>query len=464
MVEIEYGDYLRVYGLPSDWKDSLIRLVSIENEKKQQALREHIWGAAKMPDRITPTFTEGDALVIPRGFKNELFDRLKKSGTSFETTYDTVGNEVQIDFESNVTLRPQQKIAKEAFLEHKSGLIMASPGFGKTTVALDCVCEIQQKTIILVDKADLAKQWINRAKDQFNMELGLIGDGEFNEQNVTVAIMQTLRSKSEELTEDNFWYKWGCVIYDEQHHSSSETYYEIVNKFPAKYRIGISATKGKSEAKERIAEFVFGPVIFEDKTNNLKPTVHRIKTDFEFDYRPTEKIGGKVIKNNYMDLLAALIEDEDRNAQIAEKIASQPDNAHLVVSRRLNHLENLREAVIARGFDPERCLMLTGKQASATRIEIAERADSGNIVIFSTVADEGLDIPRLDRIHLVFPSKNHETIRQQVGRGLRNHPDKDETIVYDYTDMSIGVIRNQWRNRMLKYYKENDFPIECYDS
>ena len=89
-------------------------------------------------------------------------------------------------------------------------------------------------------------------------------------------------------------------------------------------------------------------------------------------------------------------------------------------------------------------------------------ADSGSIAIFSTVADEGLDIPRLDRIHLVFPSKNHETTRQQVGRGLRNHPDKDKTIIYDYVDLNIPVTTNQWRNRMTKYYKPNKFPIEIH--
>lgn len=463
MIDIIYDSHLRISGLPTEWENSLINLVSIENDKKKQALREHLWNAHKMPDRITPAEREGDNLIIPRGFKTELLERLKSAETDFTFQDESVGNSIDIKFNRNVELRPQQKIAKDAFLKDRSGLIMASPGFGKTTVALDCVCEIQQKTIILVDKADLARQWINRAKEQFDLDVGLIGDGEFEEKEVTVAIMQTLRSRQDELTKDNFWYKWGCVIYDEQHHSSSDTYYEIVNMFPAKYRIGISATKGKSEAKERIAELVFGPVIFEDTTNNLKPNIYRIKTDFDFDYRPTERVGGKVIKNNYQDLLAALIDDEARNLQIAKKIAQEPSHAHLVVSRRLQHLENIRDKVIELGFDPDRCLHLTGKQGSSTRIEIAKRADEGNIVIFSTVADEGLDIPRLDRIHLVFPSKNHETIRQQVGRGLRNHPDKSETIVYDYTDMSIGVIRNQWRNRMTKYYKKNDFPIECYD-
>jgi superfamily II DNA or RNA helicase len=463
MIEIVSDSYLRIKNLPADWEEALSNLVSIENEKKSVAIKEHIWGAYDMPDRITPAQKIGDYFILPRGFKGQLLERLQRHNVEYTFTDKEISNKNIIEYKSNITLRPLQDIAKKSIIDNSQGLIMASPGFGKTTVSLDTICELQQFSIVLVDKSDLAKQWIKRGAEQFNLDIGLIGDGEFNIKPVTVAIMQTLRSRQDELDRDNFWFLWGCVFYDEQHHSSSETYYEIVNKFPAKFRIGISATKGKSDSKEKLSELIFGQVIFEDKTNNLKPSIQRIKTNFKFDYKPTKKIGRKVIKNNYQDLLNSLIEDDNRNNQIAKKISSEQECAHLIVSRRLQHLENIKNESINLGFPPEKCFMLTGKQSSDERLEIAELADKGNIAIFSTVADEGLDIPRLDRIHLVFPSKNHETIRQQVGRGLRNHENKTETIVYDYVDMSIGVIRNQWRNRMIKYYKENDFPIECYD-
>jgi len=296
------------------------------------------------------------------------------------------------------------------------------------------------------------------------MELGLIGDKEWNEMPITVATLQTLRSREEQLNDSDFWNLWGAVFYDESHHASSDTYYRIINKFPAKYRIGLSATKGKTKAKEKISELVFGNVIFEDKTNNLKPKIYKVSTGFKFDYEATEKIGNRVKRNNYQKLITTLVEDENRNYLVAEKISSQLENAHLVISRRLKHLEDIMEKSIELGFPEENCYMLTGKESSDERIRIAKLADAGSVAIFSTVADEGLDIPRLDRIHLPFPSKNHETIRQQVGRGLRNHPDKHHTIVYDYVDVNIGVARNQWRNRMNKYYKPNGFSIEVYES
>jgi superfamily II DNA or RNA helicase len=464
LIKITENNYLIVEGLPDNWKKPLNELVSVKNEKKETAQKEMIRGAEYMSDRVYFIEEEENCLKIPRGFKSELLERLDKYGADYDTFDIRNSNDnLSSDYHSNIDLRPKQKEAKQAIIENEQGLVMASPGFGKTTTALDTMLHLGQKTLILIDKSELAKQWIDRAKEQFNLELGLIGDGDFKELDITVATLQTLRSRSEQLTEEGFWNKWGAIFYDESHHASSETYYDIINRFPAKFRIGLSATKGKSPSREKISEFIFGPVIFEDKSNQLIPTVHRISTSFEFDYKPTDFINGRRVQNNYQKLVNALIADEGRNQLIADRINSEPSCAHLIISRRLNHLEALKEAVEAGGFPSERTYMLTGKESADERIRIAKLADSGSIAIFSTVADEGLDIPRLDRIHLVFPSKNHETTRQQVGRGLRNHDDKTETIICDYVDIEIPVTKNQWRNRMTKYYKPNKFPIEIHD-
>ena len=463
MIKIIIDSHLRLEGVPESWVGSLSDLVSIPNEEKIRAIKEHVWGAKTMPDRLTALEETEGCLIVPRGFFNEITNRLKNSNTEYIIEDNRFSNKQAFNIFSSIELREKQSEAKSLILEKEQGLVMASPGFGKTTVALSSIVDLSEKTIILIDKTELSKQWIDRASEQFGMELGLIGDKEWNELPVTVATLQTLRSREQKLDESGFWLKWGAVFYDESHHASSDTYYKIINKFPAKYRIGLSATKGKTKAKEKISELIFGEVIFEDKTNNLKPIIYKVHTDFSFDYQATEKVGNKVKRNNYQKLIKELVNNAERNNLVAKKIVKEPNNAHLVISRRLKHLEDIMNKTIELGFPEENCYMLTGKESSDERIRIAKLADAGAVAIFSTVADEGLDIPRLDRIHLPFPSKNHETIRQQVGRGLRNHPHKTHTIVFDYVDVNIGVARNQWRNRMNKYYRQNDFPIEVYE-
>jgi len=465
LIEIKVTNFIEVRGLPDKWVASLAKLVSVENEKKATAISEHTYGAEYLPDRLTYLEDQGDYITLPLGFEKELTTRLTETKTPYKRLRCTnfVSSKSYTDHDT-IALRDRQPEAKQAMLDNKHGLIMASPGFGKTTVGLHAILEIGQRTIILVDKTELAKQWIVRAKEQFGIDIGLIGDNQWNEQDITVATLQTLRSREEQLNNENFWDRWGVVVYDESHHAgSSDSYFNIVSKFKADRRYGLSATKGKSQQKSKVAELVFGPVLFEDKTNQLIPTVHRVKTNFQFEYRGTDIINGKRVQNNYQAMIKELIADIDRNKLIASKINNEPNCAHLVISRRLQHLEDVQSAVIEAGFDPKRCFMLTGKESSDRRLEVGRMADSGSIAIFSTVADEGLDIPRLDRIHLPFPSKNHETTRQQVGRGLRNHPDKDETIIYDYVDLEVSVMRNQWRNRLNRYYRPNKFPIESYE-
>lgn len=68
------------------------------------------------------------------------------------------------------------------------------------------------------------------------------------------------------------------------------------------------------------------------------------------------------------------------------------------------------------------------------------------------MADEGLDIPRLDRVHLTYPSRAEGKIEQQVGRIQRAFPGKKRAVVHDYVD-NVSLLRNQALNRR-KVYKQ----------
>jgi superfamily II DNA or RNA helicase len=101
---------------------------------------------------------------------------------------------------------------------------------------------------------------------------------------------------------------------------------------------------------------------------------------------------------------------------------------------------------------------MRGEEHGERRMEIAARADAGGCVILSTVADEGTDIPRLDRLHLVWPARKELTIVQQVGRVLRTHPDKRGVVVYDYVDEE-GMLAAQALAR-LRVYRRAGYAIE----
>lgn len=462
-MNIVVDNYIRipVSQIDESWIDPLLELVSILNEDKVTAMKEKIYGAKNMPDRIYLGGVVNDEIMLPRGFLPELERRLTEFGVDYNIKlYDSYKTRTLYEEDAvNVIPREDQLEAIEAIRDNNySGIANMSTGFGKTVVGLICALESGRKTLILVDKISLATQWQDRYDEHFDMvmPMGLLGDGEWDEQDITVATLQTIHSRKDQL-DDDWWDQWGLVIHDESHHVVSDTYHYILNNFSGA-RLGLSATVGKSPVKQEKAKLTFGPIIYENLEIKDKPKLFKIDTKFEYDYENThiDEKTNKRVQNNYQDLIATLIVDSHRNNLIGSYIASDVEAAHLIVSRRLAHLEAIQYSAISNGFPSQDCFMLTGKETLEERENIILRAAQGHIAIFSTVADEGLDIPRLDRIHLPFPTKDAEAIKQQVGRGLRKHPDKTECFVYDYVDVNCPVLKNQWRKRLNGYYRKNE--------
>lgn len=352
-------------------------------------------------------------------------------------------------------LSSKQDEATRAIIEHEQGIIKAATGFGKTVVVLKSIALARQKALVVVDKKHIAEQWRIRAREWLGIESGIIGDSAWEERGLTIALQQTLWSRKEELDRRNWWARFGFVCLDEQHHIPSRTYLEIIQSFPAKYRIGVSATKGKSPSKERISELVFGPVIFEHSELAIKPQVKVIDTNFKFNYHPTHKYRGKIKRNNYQAMIEALISDQYRNALIIKMIDWKGTN--LVVSRRILHLQELEHMLRNKGYKDT--FLMTGKESTARRQHIIDRADEGEVTIFSTVADEALDIPRLDRLYSVFPVRNPENIKQLVGRICRHHKAKLNPVCYDFVDKRVGVLMSQYKTRLYKYYKPHQLEV-----
>ena len=105
----------------------------------------------------------------------------------------------------------------------------------------------------------------------------------------------------------------------------------------------------------------------------------------------------------------------------------------LVLSDRVGHCEDLSDLVALRGIRPG-CMV--GTVPGKKREEIMSQARDGSIrVVFATqLADEGLDIPRLDTVVLATPTSSMSRLEQRCGRIMRPHPGKQSTLVIDIRD------------------------------
>ena len=106
---------------------------------------------------------------------------------------------------------------------------------------------------------------------------------------------------------------------------------------------------------------------------------------------------------------------------------------------------------------------MTTKKAKAERDAAIEQMRTGaKRFLFATysLAKEGLDIPRLERLFLATPQKDFAVVVQSVGRIARIFKGKADPVAYDFTDVKIGFMIGMARKRARIFRDNNCFFIE----
>lgn len=466
---------LRRDQLTDEQLDRLKQALTIADPDKERAVREEVWGADEWPDNIHLWETEGESVLLPRGI-GDMLDLILQPDKLLWIDQRTDAP-MSTSLWRNPLLRDYQEQAALTLMAHDQGVYEAPTGSGKTVTMLEVIRRLGRKALVIVNSTHIAEQWRERASQHLGVMPGLIGDGVWQEEpGLNVALQQTLWARRDSL--DGWWENWGLIVLDECHHVPARTFYDVIQRFPARYRYGLSATPEKQEGWERLVRASIGPVVHTTDEEPLiqagvihRPEVRILSSSFETDFWPTHRAHknedgvltctypkcnrtGLVHRNNWSDIVKELVDDAARNDLIATEIAKLlgEGRAIIVLSRRLGHLDNLARRVGAL-VGTENLYRLSGKEKTKTRMETYERAERGNIAIFATVGDEALDIPRLDTVVLAFPTKNAGLIEQQIGRASRAHPDKAPPLVIDVAD-PMSVLDNQLKSRMRVYRRK----------
>lgn len=446
---------------PDEILDVLKRRLTLTNKEYSKALEMGL-DTTDIEKEIVLYDTPPDLFLMPRGFAPTLAEILDNAEVEFEfddcrvcLPHEPFGNEIP--------LRPEQVKIADAIMEVEQGYGKSPTASGKTVACLAAIDQIG-KTLVIVNTMEIADQWVERIHEWLGEDYptGFIGDGEFeiSETGITVATVQTIWSRRAELWEEGFFDTFSGVCLDECHHGNARTYRWVMNQFSAKYRWGVSATPEKT-GDPRIMKLVLGDQFVEVTEKDvehsvMKPTIEVIPTQFDMEY---ESFGGG--RNNYQKILSALSEDDDRNQLIVDELmTNHRDHANLIISKRLEHLSQIWETLVAAGYPAEQIFTIVGKDERADRAASAEAASLGQCVVLSTLADEALDIKRLDRIHLIFPTKNPGLVKQQVGRIRRKHPDKLDAVVLDYHDWQVKPFHKQYMARRHEVYNPMGWPVK----
>jgi superfamily II DNA or RNA helicase len=259
-------------GLPSHIVDFIKQALIFPNPEKEVAKKQHLWNAHELPDEVFLWEKQGSTLVLPRGFATDLREGLNKLGYRLEWNDKRHSHSLEqwaVNAMTPIELRDYQEQAAQQMCELQQGVFESPTGSGKTITMLEAIRRIAQRSLIIVDKTNIAEQWRKEARDKLNVELGLIGDNEWGEAPITVALVQSLWS-SRELLESDWWGQWGLVVLDECHHAPAFSFQDIIQRFPAKFRFGLSATPKKGGRIVPYAQKIIGPNFKTTTSQELK--------------------------------------------------------------------------------------------------------------------------------------------------------------------------------------------------
>jgi len=392
----------------------------------------------------------GGYIKLPRGARYLLNGSFQTQDFRSKPAMPKLHFTVKLDDTSKSERFKGQSAAVKSMFENEQGQIIRPPGTGKTQIALAFIAECQTRTLVLVHTKDILKQWEEYARNAIpDLDIGIIQGKRVDIGHLTLATVQTVKRWVGPGPENKkFWRQFGCVIADEGHHGAANTWEIILNSCPAFYRFSFTASPTRADGLHPALKFVFGPIIHRQKFSSpVDLKVVPVRTKFYYPYRG---------KWDWTRMIDKLISDDKRNQQIVEVIEREAHsgNSILVLSRRIEHLERLDEAY---GGNSE---ILTGGRSDSDRKQILADFKAGTIrVLFATqLADEALDVPRLNRVLLVHPGKAEGRLIQQIGRAIREHASKKDAIVYDFVDWRISILRRQWSQRR-RAYKQNKIAI-----
>ena len=421
---------------------------------------------------------QGKYIVLPRGLREEILKKFDNAGISYKIEDKrTQGRKLNISFRGK--LRESQISAMETMLENETGILHAATAFGKTVVCCDMIARRGISTLILVDRADLMNQWIKRLDEfldideelpEYQTKTGrtrkrksLIGNLQGAHDTLTgivdVAMIRSLKKK------DGFHpmlKEYAQVYFDECHHAASESAIEVLQEINAKYVYGVTATPKRGDGKEKINEFLLGPIRyrFTAKDRAEEQNIdHLVYPRFTRTVKPHH-----LSKTPYGNDAYELIRNNDvRDEQIIRDVAYcvQAGRTPVVLTKYVDHANKLSERLKKYA---DRLILLTGANGTKARREQVEELnkvdDSDSLILVGTgsLLGEGFDFPRLDTLFMATPVSGENVVEQYVGRLNRDYDGKENVIVYDYVDSHIPKFDKMYAAR-LKAYKKIGYEL-----
>lgn len=444
--------------------------LTLDNPEYESAKRHSRFGTGSIPPYVE-YFTEGKAgLIVPRGYHVPFPNKI---------TSDTRNVNQNVEYPKlHVGLRGTQKEAAEAFLsfflnkKEEYGVIVLPTGKGKSILGLYLARKFKQRVLIVVQKDDLVSGWTKDAKVILGLrpkQVGLIKAKEFRlGKQVTVTTVQTLSKLPPEKVMELHAY-FGMVIVDEFHHSAAKIY-NLIHYFPARFKIGLTATAMRNDGLEKALYLHFGEKAFEfedtGSDEDILPVTVKIRNaPTVFNPERVYRYNKRKKRPEPEPIPISTIRKETSfdpafNTMLAKDIIGEYNKGKscVVFTHEKEHCRIIEEYLIERGVPENKIQLYYGDSKTKKEVMIGRAETKEVLITIATysIATEGTNVKAWERGFLASSVANAIGTIQSVGRCRRTQTGKVDCIIYDYRFPDVIIAKNHGKIRD-KVYREKGY-------
>jgi DNA repair protein RadD len=299
-----------------------------------------------------------------------------------------------------------------------------------------------QRIAVIVHRQELVDQTC-KALTAEGLEFGIIAAGYPEQPNapVLVTMAQTLVNRLDRLTGIAY------LIVDEAHHVVAGTWRAILASTPSARVLGVTATPERLDGaglREAFEVLVLGPTVKElIAAGWLAPfTVYAPE-------RLVDLKGARTVAGDYAvgDLARRMSADFVLDDALTEYRKHLENKTAIAFCTTIEHSRTVARFFRSAGIEAQH---LDGDTPSNERRGLLASLATGEVKIISNCAliAEGLDIPSVDGVILLRPTKSLSLNLQQIGRALRPSPSKSRAVVLDHAGNvyrhGLPDLEHQW--------------------
>ena len=368
------------------------------------------------------------------------YHSLQKLKRQFATAQENIStNDIAPNKMQQEALKALEKLQQDN--KHKALLISAT-GTGKTYLSAFAVKKANPKRLLfLAHREQILKQACKIfAKIIPDSQYGILSANHKDFHKPYLFSTINMLSKEENLTQfapTHFDY----IIIDETHRAGASSYLKILNYFQPQFLLGMTATPERTDGFD-IYQLFDHNIAYEIRLNQAMQ--ENLLCPFHYFGITDITVDDQEINDNstFNDLttdarVTHIINQSQYYGFSGERLRG------LIFCSHIEEAQILSQKFNERGFHT---IALSGKDSQETRtnaihkLEQKERSTGLDYIFTVDIMNEGIDIPAINQIIMLRPTKSAIIFVQQLGRGLRKYPQKDYVVILDF----IGNYQNNF--------------------